>query len=337
MAQLHLYTQDDLNGILQVRAAETRLGERIVLPGSADPDILRSFSGRFVLLGIPEDIGVRANNGIGGAHTAWSSFLASFLHIQHTSGFPGEAFLLLGAFGFSDWMEACRDAGATTLREFTARIDELVYPVVRNIVDAGKIPVVIGGGHNNAYPLLKGSAAALGKPLHAVNLDAHADFRIMEGRHSGNGFRYAYAEGLLEKYAMLGLHEAYNSQSVVDELRALPDRLLPLFWEDIFLREKTSWREALEQALDFVSDGAFGAELDVDCIEDVLSSAATPVGIRAQQAMQYLYRCGQEPGSVYLHLPEGVTERADGRHSATTGKLLSYLVQAFARGVLDRS
>jgi formiminoglutamase len=36
--------------------------------------------------------------------------------------------------------------------------------------------------------------------VNAINFDAHSDFRILEGRHSGNGFSYAYEEGFLKKY-----------------------------------------------------------------------------------------------------------------------------------------
>jgi formiminoglutamase len=35
--------------------------------------------------------------------------------------------------------------------------------------------------------------------VNAINFDAHSDFRILEGRHSGNGFSYAYEEGFLKK------------------------------------------------------------------------------------------------------------------------------------------
>jgi formiminoglutamase len=39
--------------------------------------------------------------------------------------------------------------------------------------------------------------------VNAINFDAHSDFRILEGRHSGNGFSYAYEEGFLKKYFIL--------------------------------------------------------------------------------------------------------------------------------------
>ncbi len=39
---------------------------------------------KFILIGIPEDIGVRANMGRPGAAGAWGEFLKSFLALQHT-------------------------------------------------------------------------------------------------------------------------------------------------------------------------------------------------------------------------------------------------------------
>jgi formiminoglutamase len=336
MPHIQLLEDKNLLQLLAKRAGETKLGEAIVLTGAGGVDhALSSFKGKFVVLGIPEDIGVRANGGIGGAHTAWLPFLKSFVNIQQTVAFNGAEFLILGTYNFDDWLAECKDAPIDFLREYTAKIDDLVTDLIQKIVENGKIPIAIGGGHNNAYPLLKGLSTAQSAAVNVVNLDAHSDFRMREGRHSGNGFRYAYSDGFLKKYAILGLHEAYNSQNIVDELNANPD-LLPSFFEDIFLRNKMNWQEAITQSLSFVSQAGFGVELDVDCIENVLSSAATPVGISTQQALQYLYQCGLNKNASYLHLPEGISQRADGLQNSFTGKLLSYLVQGFCKGVLER-
>jgi len=333
MPHFQLFNAQDLYDLLSRREGETKLGEALCLPESTTIEAsLQAFRGRFVLLGVPEDIGVRANGGIGGAHTSWMAFLKSFVNIQETAVLSGKEILLLGA------LEATPLPGSTApveaLRTLTPEVDALICPVVQQIMATGKIPVVIGGGHNNAYPLLKALAASHGH-AHAVNLDAHSDFRRLEGRHSGNGFRYAYEEGYLRKYAMLGLHEAYNSAAIVAILNENPD-LLPVFFEDIFLRHKTDWNAAVAQSLRFVNGHAFGVELDVDCMEQALSSAATPVGITTQQALHYLYQCGRDKNAAYLHLPEGVSERADGLKDPFTGKLLSYLAQAFCKGVLER-
>lgn len=59
-------------------------------------------------------------------------------------------------------------------------------------------PIAIGGGHNNAYPMLKGYSLAKKEKINAINCDPHADFRALEGRHSGNGFSYAVNDGYLD-------------------------------------------------------------------------------------------------------------------------------------------
>jgi formiminoglutamase len=334
MRPFHFYPQEEINALLSLRKGETKLGECIRL-FEKEEESLEAFSGRFVLLGLPESIGIRANFGIPGAETAWPAFLKSFLNIQETALLSGKDFLLLGNIDFELMEEESLGADVETLRSLTARIDDMVFPVIEKIVAAGKVPLVIGGGHNNAFPLLKGSALALQQAVNAINLDAHSDFRQTEGRHSGNGFRYAYEEQFLEKYALLALHEGYNSGGIIEALNASPD-LLPISWEDIFLRKRESWESALRRGLAHVSQKPFGLELDLDCLEDTLSSAATPVGLSPLQAMEYCYQGGQQPNSVYLHLPEGIAERADGLKNPFVGKLLAYLVQAFCKGVLER-
>jgi formiminoglutamase len=336
MPHLQLTNTSELHALISKRTGETKIGEKLQLVNEETiAAALPSFNGKFVIIGIPEDIGVRANGGIGGAQTGWKPFLKSFVNLQETQLLSGHDFLVLGAVNFEDWLKDCDNADIETLRTYTAKIDDLITPIIQNIISHNKIPIVIGGGHNNAYPLLKGLSLAKGSTVNVINSDAHSDFRVKEGRHSGNGFRYAYEDGYLKKYAILGLHQAYNSENIVDLLISNPD-FSPLFFEDLFLRNKMDWNEAIQHSLNFVEAKSFGVELDVDCIENVLSSAATPVGISTQQALLYLYKSGLNKNAAYLHLPEGISVRADGLEDGFTGKLLSYLLQAFCRGVLDR-
>jgi formiminoglutamase len=53
---------------------------------------------KYVLIGIPEDIGVRANGGVGGADTAWLPFLQSFFNIQSNDFLLGDEVLVMGHF-----------------------------------------------------------------------------------------------------------------------------------------------------------------------------------------------------------------------------------------------
>lgn len=329
---IQFFKKGYINSLINYREGEEKFGQSLQV--STDGD-LSDFQGKFVILGIAEDIGIRANHGMAGAASAFRSFIKSFVNIHNSRYFSGDQFLLLGKIRTGGLMEDSQNADIETLRKLTEKLDEMVFPVIQKIVEAGKIPIVIGGGHNNVFPILKGCYLACNETINTINLDAHADFRHIEGRHSGNGFRYAYDAGYLKKYALLGLHQAYNNEQILDELIKNPD-FLPIFFEDIFLRRKESWEQAKRRAIDFVKTGRFGVELDVDSLENLLSSAWSSVGITSDESLNYLYNCGKEPQVCYLHITEAVYKRSDGMENMLIGKLINYMVQAFCRGVQEQ-
>ena len=330
---LRIFHDQDLNKIVNFRVGELKLGECIQLADRIDwRASIRTESPKFVLIGIPEDIGVRANGGVGGAHTAWMPALQALMNIQSTSFFTGEELMVLGHFDFSEWMSQSIGMDSESLKNLVSQIDDEVYKVIQFIISKGKLPIIIGGGHNNAYGLLKGASLALRQPVNCINLDAHSDYRKLEGRHSGNGFRYAKAEKYLDKYAIIGLHENYNSELIIQEIKA-DESIHFSFFEDIFLKQNLSYEQALTQAVNHTNNTFSGIELDLDCIGNVLSSAATPVGISVLQARQYINYCAQKAKACYLHLTEGATELANGRKDSSTGKLIAYLVSDFIKAM----
>ena len=134
---------------------------------------------------------------------------------------------------------------------------------------------------------------------------------------------------------MVGLHEPYNRGAVVDDMRKDADLQIS-FFEDIFLREKCSFTQAVDDALQHTIGRPTGIELDLDCIAGVLSSAATPVGLTTLQARQYVARCAQKAEVAYLHLTEGATQLCDGRTDGSTAKLLAYLASDFMKTMLGK-
>jgi formiminoglutamase len=330
-----IYTTEDIEPLLTRRAHEIKLGQKIQLADNKDwINSIQNSNAKFVLLGIPEDIGVRANSGVGGAHTAWIPALQSLLNIQSTNLLDGAEILLLGAFHFDEWMDASLKMDSVEMRQLVTQMDDAITPIIQAIVAHGKIPIVIGGGHNNAYPLLKGSSLAKKMSVNCINLDAHSDYRIMEGRHSGNGFRYAKNEGYLHRYALLALHENYNSQTILNDLQR-DENISYSTFEDIFIKEKIFFGTALTEAINHTLGLPVAIELDLDCIEGTLSSAITPVGITPLLARQFLYRCTSLIHEVtYLHIAEGATQLRDGRTDLSTGKLIAYLISDFVKGVL---
>ena len=94
--------------------------------------------------------------------------------------------------------------------------------------------------------------------------------------------------------------------------------------------------QAVAHATGFTQDTYTGIELDVDCIENTLSSAATPAGISVLQARQFITFVAQDSRPAYLHICEGATQLSDGRKSESTGRLISYLVSDFIKAHSSR-
>ena len=349
MKHFKFYGKKDIVSLTKQRRFETKLGERIQYCAKGEwPEVLQENTAKYVLIGIPEDIGVKANYGTGGADSNWYPFLHAFLNIQSNDFCSGEDVLLLGHFDFGDLKYLIENNAHNEEEKIDAyrhavnTIDDEVETIVKIISAAGKIPLVIGGGHNNAYPLLKGTAKGLLKnnqlpiaQINAINLDAHSDYRTMEGRHSGNGFRYAESDGYLGKYSIVGLQENYISQNVLVDVLSNPFIQFTSY-EDIFLREKKSFIQAVGQAVDFTHDNYTGVELDIDCIQHALCSAQSPAGISLLLARQFITYTARHSKAVYLHICEGATQLADGRKDETTGKLISYLVSDFIKGMNER-
>ena len=345
MKHFKFYSKEDILSLTRTRRFETRIGERVqYLKADGEwPEVLMQSSAKYVVLGIPEDIGVGANYGIGGTDTSWLPFLSSFLNQKSNDFFSGENVLVLGHFDFGD-IKYLIDSNAydpdeliDAYRHAIMLIDEEVETIIKAIASCKKIPIVIGGGHNNSYPIIKAVAKGLNKAsvipisqINCINLDAHADYSASEGRHSGNAFRYAEEDGYLGKYFIVGLHENYVSQNVLMDMHNNPF-LQYISYEEIFIHERKNFIQAVAHATGFTEDGYTGIEIDLDAVENVLSSAATPCGITALQARQYIHFAATDTKPAYLHICEGASQLADGRKDEGTGKLISYLVSDFVK------
>lgn len=315
---LHLATDAELNRYLSRRAGERHQGESWLLGDQLLGDSLtqklafaKAQGIRFVLLGIPEDIGPRANLGRGGADGGWDAFLSQFANQQCNELTSGDDILLLGHIDTADLQSRCHqldasnDAQLQQLRHATAELDARVTPVIEAIAAKGLEAIVIGGGHNNALPILAGYRLGLNQPLAAVNLDPHSDFRATEGRHSGNGFAYAAQAGHLCHYHVLGLNELKNNQHSLDSLTEHGFGWHSL--QQLWIRREMSLATALSDinASLNAKQCPVGLELDLDAIAGLASSAETMAGIPLMDAAHIVYALAQSPHCTYLHLAEG--------------------------------
>ncbi|RED45399.1 formiminoglutamase [Winogradskyella eximia] len=335
MQHLILFTEKDKQHLLKKRKGETKFGEHIqLIPNLTNIyDDIVNLDVDYVIFGIKEDIGVYANLGQTGTYKAWKATLKVLLNIQSNSFTKAKRVLILGHLEYAEQREillaldTSKKKELNKVRKFVEIIDKDVTNIVTSIVKAGKIPIVIGGGHNNAYGNIKGCALATNERINVVNFDAHSDFRSEEGRHSGNGFSYAFAEGFLKNYFIFGLHENYTSNKLFNTLKKIKN-LKYNTYEGIEVRNELDFKSEIKIALDHVANKKFGIEIDCDAIKNIPSSAMTPSGFSVKKARQFVNFFGSHENATYLHICEAAPTK---KTETKVGKLITYLITDFIR------
>ena len=339
MEKLIPFTINDLAKVTNHRSGEIKFGEKMLtIPKGIDiAQFLKTCEAKYVLFGIPEDIGIRANFGRPGAASAWDSAIKSIANIQHNRFCKGSQLFVLGQLNVSVEMKEVEHLDfndiddRSKLSQLVEKIDKDVSHIIFSIIKLGKIPIIIGGGHNNSYGNIKGTALAKGKPINAINFDAHSDFRILEGRHSGNGFSYAFEEGFLKKYFIFGLHENYTSKSVLDIIKKIEDRVRYNTYDSVNIRKEKDFNQEMALALEFINDDFFGIEIDLDSIPNIACSAMTLSGFSVEQLRQFISYFAKNKNAAYLHICEGAPDLGEEKNNHLIGKLIGYLVTDFIK------
>lgn len=309
------YNRAEIMKLTSVREGEIKVGQRIF-----SYDDLSSFKGRYIIVGVEESVGPQANLGFSGSENGFSSFLSRFLNIQSNRFFSGEEVLIYGVFKSESL------GGIDEKRKLVSEIDLSLINHLELIYSMGCVPVLIGGGHNNAYPLIKAYDKVNGVGLNVINCDPHADYRLLEGRHSGNSFSYAKSEGVLNYYKVIGLHQSYNSEEMLSRMES--EGCDFTFFDD-YIEGRGSLENDVEDFIDKNKAHDFGVELDLDSIKGMPSSAFSFSGISVEDARYYVIRLAREKHVVYLHLPEGAPKYH--REEVIVGKTLAYLVSDFIK------
>lgn len=333
MDKLVLLNKIICDNLINKRLGESKFGEHIQLLTNISNiyEQLLNLDVTHVIIGLPEDVGVVANYGKTGTSNAWEATLKVLLNIQSNEFTKANKVLILGHLDFSDEMlkiselDLAKKKSINKARKIVCEIDKHATNIVQQIVSAGKIPIIIGGGHNNAYGNIKGTSLALKRPINAINFDAHSDFRPEEGRHSGNGFSYAYAEGFLKNYFIFGLQRNYTSDILFKTLKKLKLVKFNMF-EDLEVAKEIIFNEELERALEHINDKPFGIEVDCDAIENVPSSAMTPSGFSVNKARSFVTYFGKQENARYLHICEAAPTK---KTEVQVGKLITYLIADF--------
>jgi len=313
------FSNKDILDKTKVRQGETKVGEVIACYQKGSTN--HSFN--YVIVGIPEDIGIIANYGNAGAKNTFEVFLNSFLNLQNNQFIEIKSVCIGGFFDFNEIEKKVNISDIHALRDLVSEIDHIVSEKIQEFVLEGLIPIIIGGGHNNSYPIINGVSKGLNKKLNIVNIDPHFDFRALEGRHSGNGFSYAFKEGLIKKYGVFGYHQNYNNQTMLNELKDNAYFQLYSFEDFLFVNYKENLMDTWNAFLTKYN-GNFGLEIDMDSIANMPASAYTPTGFSIEQVRQLLYFASKRNTLNYVHIAEA--KAMDQNQYVHVGKAIALLI-----------
>ena len=170
---------------------DTRLGEVVLTDPSDYP------RASTVVLGCPQDEGVRRNRGREGAREG-----------------PTEvrrALYKLTSFGIQD--EELFDLGDLRIAETLEETHKLQHAVVTQLLKDRKRVVVIGGGNDISYPDCS-ALIDLFPDAVALNIDAHFDVRDDKESNSGTAYRQLLENGGLNplRFFEIGYQRAVNSE-----------------------------------------------------------------------------------------------------------------------------
>lgn len=170
------------------------------------------------LLGFACDEGVRRNQGRTGAAAGPAALRKACASFPVHFG----AHILVDAGDI-----VCTDGGLEAAQE-------ALSAMVQHILQAGYLPLLLGGGHEIAYGHERGIRRhAGGKQLGIINFDAHFDLREPDaaGPSSGTGFwQIAWErgeEGLPFHYLALGIQQNSNTPRLFNTAEALGVEYLP--------------------------------------------------------------------------------------------------------------
>lgn len=334
MKHLKLMTSSDLRKITKLRKGEVKFGEKINIPTLDNlEENIKNSNASYILFGIEEDFGVRANGGVEGTRFTWEKFIANFVNIQHNKFNKASNFLLLGSLNYNEYYNEDsidKFSNKDYLFNLVSIVDKDVSHLVFLIKKYNKIPIVVGGGHNNSYGIIKGCALANKNKINVLNLDAHADFRDLEGRHSGNGFSYAYDEKFLNKYLIYGLHESYISKNMLKKVKTFEEYIKFVTLEEILFTNEYNSESLVQITNSFFDNKSFGLEIDLDVISNINASALTPSGIELNEIRKIIFKLKRGNNFEYLHICEGIMTQSNPQNILLS-KTIIFLINDFVK------
>lgn len=280
------------------------------------------------LLGLPDDTGVRLNNGRPGAAAGPAAFRAALAKYGTTWDGDRGRTLAVAVYDAGD-VQVAPGQGADAMLETHARIEAAVGAIHA----AGLVPVCIGGGHDLTLPSVAALSKHVGRAVGGVNFDAHLDVREHVG--SGMAFRRLIEQRHVEPrcFVEVGLGRFANEEAHVRWLRDLGATLVQPVTAD---NAVDLAKRCLSAALAYAASPVAFVSIDLDVIDSSHApgvSAPNPAGFPPHVAAVLAEAAGREKRVGHFDIMElSPPHDADGR----TARVATLLFLSFLAGFQER-
>lgn len=191
-------------------------------------------------------------------------------------------------FSGREFFENCKtfDIGNIDCMHKTAeQVSEAVERVVSKILEAGKIPVIIGGEHSITYSAIK-AVAGKEKELLVLHFDAHLDLlNAKNNLHHGNFLSKLLQEGTIKAENVLQLGQRSFSK---EELEFAKEKKLKMISA---MEVKQNLEKTKKEIQKITKNKLAYITFDLDCLEASLVPAVgtpEPGGLSFEQAIEVL-------------------------------------------------
>jgi len=249
---------------------DPRLGEIV----ARDPnDYAKS---DIIILGCPQDEGVRRNNGREGAAKAPNAIREQFYRLTPMN-----------------IRKRIFDVGNTDVAGSLEEVHDRHFEVVKKVLADGKRLIVLGGGNDISYPDGKAMAEVFSRDAWiGVNIDSHLDVRADEVRNSGTPYRQLLEEKLLrpDYFYEAGYQSHFCSPIYYNYIRDLGVNRISL--ELLRSRHEADLELKESIKLKFTAHSSsmntfFGFDMDAVRMADAPgTSAPSPLGLKAGEFIQ---------------------------------------------------
>ena len=242
----------------------------------------------FIIIGCPQDEGVRRNNGRVGAAAAPDAIRQILYHCTAPPELTAGAIVDLGNIIIADALEETHDIHAK---------------VVTKILADKKRLIVLGGGNDISYPDCLG-LSKVHKNILALNIDSHFDVRENKVRNSGTPYRQLLEENIirLENFFELAIQPFANSEIYWNYLESKSVSIHTL--EQLL---KQGIKKTLNSILDKNKCEAIFWGFDMDSVRSADApgvSASYATGLTAEEILSIATIAGQDSRSKILEISE---------------------------------